>query len=32
MGQENFEELLGYIKENILKEDTHLRESIHPEI
>ena len=32
MGPENFEELLGYIKEDILKEDTHLRELIPPEI
>ena len=32
MAPENFEELLRYIKEDILKEDTHLRESISLEI
>ena len=32
MAPENFEELLGYIKEDILKENTHLRESIPPEV
>ena len=31
MAPENFEKLLGYIKEDIWKEDTHLRESIPPE-
>ena len=32
MAPENFEELLGYIKEDIWKEDTYLKESIPPEI
>ena len=32
MEPENFEELLGYIKVDILKEGRHLRESMPPEI
>ena len=32
MAPGNFEELSGYIKDDILIEDTHLRESIFPEI
>ena len=30
MAPENFEKLLGYMKEDILKEDSHLRELIPP--
>ena len=32
MAPDNFEELLGCIKVDILKEDTHIRESISLEI
>ena len=32
MTSENFEKLLGFIKEDILKEHTYLRELIPPEI